>query len=104
MEVRVGQRAESALEAWYDYVEGTEPLLKLSFAKMKAVAYPGGDRFKFYDECEQNEFAEVRAAAAALPPPYHRLHRPRRAAWSETRLASWLLMVARGCAACQGCP
>ena len=26
--------------------------------KLKAIAYPGGDRFKGYDECEQNEFAE----------------------------------------------
>lgn len=39
-------------------VGGTEPLVKLSFEKVKAVAYPGGDRYKVYDECEQNEFAE----------------------------------------------
>ena len=39
-------------------VEGTEPLNELTFEKMKAVSYPGGDRYKVYDECEQNEFAE----------------------------------------------
>merc|ERR1719478_886189 len=38
--------------------EGTEPLLKLKFEKIKAIAYPGGYRYKTYDECEQNEFAE----------------------------------------------
>ena len=39
-------------------VGGTEPLLKLKFEKLKAIAYPGGDRYKTYNECEQNEFAE----------------------------------------------
>ena len=39
-------------------VAGTEPLVELKFEKMKAVSYPGGDRYKVYDECEQNEFAE----------------------------------------------
>jgi hypothetical protein len=39
-------------------IEGTKPLVALTFEKMKAVSYPGGDRFKLYDECEQNEFAE----------------------------------------------
>jgi len=39
-------------------VGGTEPLVELQFDKMKAVSYPGGDRYKGYDECEQNEFAE----------------------------------------------
>jgi len=39
-------------------VGGTEPLVKLKFEKLKAIAYPGGDRYKTYDECEQNEFAE----------------------------------------------
>lgn len=39
-------------------VAGTEPLVELQFEKMKAVSYPGGDRYKVYDECEQNEFAE----------------------------------------------
>jgi len=39
-------------------VGGTEPLVELQFEKMKAVSYPGGDRYKGYDECEQNEFAE----------------------------------------------
>ena len=39
-------------------VQGTEPLVKLKFDKMKAIAYPGGDRYKGYDPCEQNEFAE----------------------------------------------
>ena len=39
-------------------VEGTEPLVKLKFEKIKAIAYPGGDRYKEYNECEQNEFAE----------------------------------------------
>jgi len=39
-------------------VGGTEPLVKLTFDKVKAIAYPGGDRYKGYDECEQNEFAE----------------------------------------------
>lgn len=39
-------------------VEGTEPLVPLAFEKMKAISYPGGDRYKVYDECEQNEFAE----------------------------------------------
>ena len=39
-------------------VGGTEDLVQLQFEKMKGVSYPGGDRFKGYDECEQNEFAE----------------------------------------------
>ena len=39
-------------------IEGTEPLIPLKFEKMKAISYPGGDRYKTYDECEQNEFAE----------------------------------------------
>jgi len=39
-------------------VQGSRPLVGLSFDKMKAIAYPGGDRYKLYDECEQNEFAE----------------------------------------------
>lgn len=39
-------------------VQGTEPLVALKFEKVKAIAYPSGDRFKLYDECEQNEFAE----------------------------------------------
>ena len=39
-------------------VEGTLPLVGLKFEKVKAIAYPGGDRYKLYDECEQNEFAE----------------------------------------------
>jgi len=39
-------------------VQGTKPLVPLKFEKMKAIAYPGGDRYKLYDECEQNEFAE----------------------------------------------
>eukprot|EP00316_Scyphosphaera_apsteinii_P013327 CAMPEP_0119310176 /NCGR_PEP_ID=MMETSP1333-20130426/17944_1 /TAXON_ID=418940 /ORGANISM="Scyphosphaera apsteinii, Strain RCC1455" /LENGTH=215 /DNA_ID=CAMNT_0007314309 /DNA_START=18 /DNA_END=665 /DNA_ORIENTATION=+ len=39
-------------------VQGTKPLVPLKFDKMKAIAYPGGDRYKLYDECEQNEFAE----------------------------------------------
>lgn len=38
--------------------QGTKPLVGLSFDKMKAIAYPGGDRYKLYDECEQNEFAD----------------------------------------------
>lgn len=39
-------------------VEGTKPLMDLKFDKVKAISYPGGDRYKVYDECEQNEFAE----------------------------------------------
>jgi len=39
-------------------VQGTAPLVGLKFDKMKAIAYPGGDRYKLYDECEQNEFAD----------------------------------------------
>jgi len=39
-------------------VGGTEPLVPLKFEKLKAIAYPGGDRYKEYNECEQNEFAE----------------------------------------------
>jgi len=39
-------------------VEGTKPLALLQFDKIKAISYPGGDRYKVYDECEQNEFAE----------------------------------------------
>ena len=39
-------------------VEGTKPLMDLKFEKVKAISYPGGDRYKVYDECEQNEFAE----------------------------------------------
>ena len=39
-------------------VEGTLPLVGLKFEKVKAIAYPGGDRYKLYDEGEQNEFAE----------------------------------------------
>lgn len=38
--------------------EGTKPLQPITFDKVKAIAYPGGDRYKVYDECEQNEFAE----------------------------------------------
>jgi hypothetical protein len=30
----------------------------LSHSCGQAIAYPGGDRYKLYDECEQNEFAE----------------------------------------------
>lgn len=39
-------------------VQGTRPLDPIQFEKMKAIAYPGGDRYKVYDECEQNPFAE----------------------------------------------
>ena len=39
-------------------VQGTKPLVDLKFEKTKAISYPGGDRYKVYDECEQNEFAE----------------------------------------------
>lgn len=39
-------------------VQGTKPLVPLKFEKVKAISYPGGDRYKVYDECEQNEFAE----------------------------------------------
>ena len=39
-------------------VQGEAPLVPLKFEKVKAISYPGGDRFKAYDECEQNEFAE----------------------------------------------
>ena len=39
-------------------VEGTKPLQPLKFEKLKALSYPGGDRYKTYDPCEQNEFAE----------------------------------------------
>eukprot|EP00965_Chrysotila_dentata_P211176 6186326-Pleurochrysis_carterae.AAC.6 len=39
-------------------IEGTEPLVELKFQGVKAISYPGGDRYKLYDECEQNEFAE----------------------------------------------
>ncbi|KAL1527483.1 hypothetical protein AB1Y20_016148 [Prymnesium parvum] len=39
-------------------VQGSKPLVDLKFEKMKAIAYPGGDRYRLYDECEQNEFAE----------------------------------------------
>ena len=39
-------------------VEGTKPLMTLQFEKVKAISYLGGDRYKVYDECEQNEFAE----------------------------------------------
>jgi len=39
-------------------VQGSKPLVELQFDKMKAIAYPGGDRYRLYDECEQNEFAE----------------------------------------------
>jgi len=39
-------------------VQGSKPLVPLTFEKMKAIAYPGGERYKLYDECEQNEFAE----------------------------------------------
>jgi len=35
-----------------------EVLVPLKFEKMKAINYPGASVFKFYDECEQNEFAE----------------------------------------------
>jgi hypothetical protein len=38
--------------------EGTKPLVPITFQKIKAIAYPGGDRFKPYDECEQNPFLE----------------------------------------------
>lgn len=38
--------------------QGTKPLNALKFEKVKAISYPGGDRFKTYNECEQNEFAE----------------------------------------------
>ena len=40
-------------------IEGTKPLVDIRFEKVKAIAYPGGDRYKGYNECEQNEFAEV---------------------------------------------
>merc|ERR1712087_143172 len=39
-------------------VQGTEPLIPLKFDKVSAIAYPNADRFKAYDECEQNPFAE----------------------------------------------
>ena len=39
-------------------VQGTKDLVPLKFEKLKAINYPGGDRYKVYDECEQNEFAE----------------------------------------------
>lgn len=39
-------------------VQGTEPLINLKFEKIRALGYPSGDRFKAYNECEQNEFAE----------------------------------------------
>jgi hypothetical protein len=39
-------------------VQGTRPLDPIKFEKVKALAYPGGDRYKGYDECEQNPFAE----------------------------------------------
>lgn len=39
-------------------LEGTAPLVELKFERMKAVAYPGGDRYKPYDECEANPFME----------------------------------------------
>jgi len=39
-------------------VQGTKPLVPIRFEKVKAIAYPGGDRYKLYDECEQNPFAE----------------------------------------------
>jgi hypothetical protein len=39
-------------------VQGTKPLVDLAFEKVKAISYPGGDRYKEYNECEQNEFAE----------------------------------------------
>ncbi len=39
-------------------VQGTKDLVPLKFEKLKAISYPGGDRYKVYDECEQNEFAE----------------------------------------------
>lgn len=39
-------------------VQGTEPLIKLKFDKVKAIAYPSADRFKAYDPCEQNPFGE----------------------------------------------
>lgn len=56
----VAQQADSCIPTRKEKcpVQGTAPLVELSFEKMKAIAYPGGDRFKFYDECEQNEFAE----------------------------------------------
>lgn len=38
-------------------VNGTAPLKPINFASMKAIAYPGGSRYKEYDECEQNPFA-----------------------------------------------
>lgn len=34
------------------------PLPKLSFLKTKAVAFPGGDRFKSLDVCEVDSRAE----------------------------------------------
>jgi hypothetical protein len=39
-------------------VQGTKPLVELVFSRVKAISYPGGNRFKVYDECEQNEFAD----------------------------------------------
>jgi len=40
--------------------EGVEPLVKLRFEQVKAIAYPktGAKQFKDIDECEGNEFAE----------------------------------------------
>ena len=32
---------------------------------MKAVLHPGGDRYKTYDQCEQNPFAEAAGTARA---------------------------------------
>ena len=52
------QKVDGKLVEYKCPVEGTEPLVKLKFEKVKAIAYPGGDRYKLYDECEQNEFAE----------------------------------------------
>merc|ERR1712087_1056719 len=56
----VSQQADSCVPSRTNKcpVQGSKPLVDLKFEKMKAIAYPGGDRYKLYDECEQNEFAE----------------------------------------------
>lgn len=48
------QKGESTFDFIFVATDNQAEMGKLRFESLKAIAYPGGDRYKIYDPCEQN--------------------------------------------------
>lgn len=48
------KKGESTFDFVFVATDSQKEMGKLKFESLKAIAYPGGDRYKIYDPCEQN--------------------------------------------------